>query len=61
MYANPKHLRDHELKVRLDEASVALVRALAEYNRMQPAVLARELILDGIQRMQRDHDERCAA
>jgi len=51
MYANPRHLRDHEIKVRLDEASYRLVRALADYNRRQPAVLVRELLLAGIDRL----------
>jgi len=51
MYANPRHLRDHEIKVRLDEDSYRLVHALADYNRRQPAVLARELLLSGIERL----------
>lgn len=51
MYANPRHLRDHEIKVRLDEDSYRLVRALADYNRRQPAVLVRELLLAGVERL----------
>lgn len=51
MYANPKHLRDHEIKVRLDEDSYRLIKALAEYNKRQPAVLARDLLIAGIERL----------
>ncbi len=51
MYADPRHLRDHEIKVRLDEDSFKLVKALAEYNKRQPAVLARELLIAGIERL----------
>ena len=63
MYANPRHLRDHEIKVRLDEDSYRLVRALADYNRRQPAVLVRELLLAGVERLlaQQQVDEKAAA
>lgn len=45
MYADPKHIRDHVIKVRLNESEVRLLEALAEYNQSQLAVFARDLIL----------------
>ena len=51
MYANPRHLRDHEIKVRLDEDAYRLVEALASYKGTQRAVLARELLIEGLERL----------
>lgn len=51
MYSDPRHLRDHEVKVRLDEATVRLLEALARYQRKQRAVLARDLLLEGLERL----------
>ena len=48
MYSNPKHVRDHEIKVRVDEATFNLIEAAAEFHRTQKAVLARELIEAGL-------------
>jgi hypothetical protein len=45
MYADPKHIRDHIIKVRLNECEVRLLEALAEYNQAQLAAFARDLIL----------------
>ncbi|AQW68353.1 hypothetical protein ACF8Q9_22335 [Pseudomonas sp. TYF_15] len=44
MYANPKHLHDREIKVRVDEDTFNLIQALAAYHRTQRAVLCRELL-----------------
>ena len=44
MYADPKHIRDREVKVRLDDASFDPLEAMATFSRRQRAVLARELI-----------------
>ena len=44
MCENPKHIRDREVKVRLDDAAYDLLNAMATYGRQQRAVLARELI-----------------
>ena len=44
MYANPKHLHDREIKVRVDEDTFNLLQALAAYHRTQRAVLCRELL-----------------
>lgn len=48
MYADPKHIRDREVKVRLDDASFDLLEAMATFSRRQRAVLARELIVLGV-------------
>ena len=48
MYADPKHIRDREVKVRLDDASFDLLEAMATFGRRQRAVLARELIVLGV-------------
>ncbi|HAL69308.1 MAG TPA: hypothetical protein DCP84_16755 [Pseudomonas sp.] len=44
MYANPKHLHDREIKVRVDEDTFNLIQTLAAYHRTQRAVLCRELL-----------------
>jgi hypothetical protein len=44
MYANPKHLHDREIKVRVDEDTFNLIQALATFHRTQRAVLCRELL-----------------
>ena len=44
MHADPKHIRDREVKVRLDDASFDPLEAMATFSRRQRAVLARELI-----------------
>ena len=51
MYADRTHLRDHEVKVRLNEDELHLLEALAQYNKTQRAVLARELILSALSRV----------
>lgn len=44
MYADPKHIRDREIKLRVDEATYELIEALARFHRTQKAVLVRELV-----------------
>ncbi|MDS4070224.1 MAG: hypothetical protein RKO24_11455 [Candidatus Competibacter sp.] len=56
MYADPRHLRDHEIKVRLNEDAYQVVIALARFNRQQPAVFTRELLLAGIDRLMQQHE-----
>ncbi len=48
MYADPKHIRDHVVKVRLNEEEMRLLDALSEYNRSQRAAFARDLLLEAI-------------
>lgn len=48
MYADPTHLRNKVIKVRLNEDERDLVDALARINKRQPAVLLRDLVLQGL-------------
>ena len=51
MYADPKHIRDHIVKVRLNDAERRLLDALAEFNGSQPATFAREMLLEQMAQM----------
>ncbi|WP_462382249.1 hypothetical protein [Pseudomonas sp. Marseille-QA0892] len=51
MYADPKHIRDHITKVRLDEDTDDLLQCLAKFHRTQKAVLARELLEASLREM----------
>ena len=53
MYADPKHIRDHIIKVRLNEAEVRLLAALAEFNRVQIATFARSLVIEQMTEQQK--------
>ncbi|WP_299940494.1 hypothetical protein [uncultured Microbulbifer sp.] len=44
MYADPKHIKDREIKLRVDDATYELIEALAKFNRTQKAVLVREFV-----------------
>lgn len=48
MYADPTHIRDNEVKLRFNDDEIALIEALARYNKRQRAVLLRELVLAGV-------------
>jgi hypothetical protein len=50
MYDDPTHIRDHEIKVRLSEAELAVVDALARYNHRQRAAFVRELVMASVAR-----------
>lgn len=50
MYDDPTHIRDHEIKVRLSDAELAVVDALARYNRRQRAAFIRELVMASVAR-----------
>ncbi len=45
MYADPTHIRDNAVKSRYNDAENELLRAVAQFNGMQVAVLQRELTL----------------
>lgn len=49
MYADPSHIRDHVIKVRLNDAELGLLEALARFNQAQLAAFARDLILAQLQ------------
>ncbi len=51
MYDNPQNLHSVEVKIRVRPDEARLLAALADYNRTQRAVLARDLILDQLQVM----------
>lgn len=44
MYDDPRHLRDREIKLRVDEATYELISALARFHRTQKAVYVRDLV-----------------
>lgn len=54
MYADPTHLRDHEIKLRLNEDELAVVDALARYNKQQRAAYVRDLVMASVRRHERD-------
>lgn len=58
MYDDPKHLRDHEVKVRLDEETYELLKALANYNRQQKSVFARNLLIAELERLIKENADK---
>lgn len=52
MYDNPDHLKVREIKVRLDDAAYERLCAKAREERIQRAVLARELVESGLDELQ---------
>lgn len=46
MYADPAHIRDNVVKVRLNDPEMRLLASAAEFNRSQLAAFARELIIE---------------
>jgi len=48
MYADPSHIRDNPIKVRLNDDEYAAIEALARLNKRQPAAFARDLLMQGI-------------
>ena len=50
MYADPTHIRDNPIKVRLNDDEYAAIEALARLNKRQPAVFARDLLMQGLKR-----------
>jgi MOSC domain-containing protein YiiM len=61
MYADPTHIRDNPIKVRLNDDEYAAIEALARLNKRQPAVFARELLMQGISLLEQRTDEAHAA
>jgi hypothetical protein len=55
-YPNRTHVREHEVKVRLNEHELAVVEALAQFNQRQRAVFVRELMLEGLALLQQRND-----
>lgn len=57
MYSDPRHLRDREIKLRVDETTYKLIEALAEFHRTQKAVLVRDLVESGLQLLAHEDTE----
>lgn len=51
MYANPKHLRNKETKVRLDEKTDELLVSLSNFLGYEKAALARSLLEESLTRL----------
>lgn len=45
MYADPSFIREHVVKIRLNENEAELINALVKYTGQQKAVLLREMLL----------------
>lgn len=60
-YEDPTHARANPIKVRLNDEELGLVKALALYTKKQPAVLARELLLAGVEALAHRTEEVRAA
>ncbi len=52
MYDDPTHIRDREIKVRLNDEELAVVDALARYNRRQRAAFIRDLLMASVSRFE---------
>lgn len=50
MYADPRHLKNKETKLRLDEATDDVLFSLARFFGQEKAALARELFEEGLAR-----------
>lgn len=57
MYDDPHHIRDHVVKVSLNEGEMDLLGALAKFNGHQKPPLARKILLDGLRRMMADDSQ----
>lgn len=61
MYADPAHIRDNPIKVRLNDDEYAAIEALARLNKRQPAAFARDLLLHGVAMLEQRTETACAA
>lgn len=52
MYDNPKHIRDREIKIRVTDEVYALLAEQARRGKTQKAVLARQMVVDGLQELE---------
>lgn len=48
MYADPTHVRKHEIKIRVNQDQLAVVDSLARLNKRQRAVFALELMFEAL-------------
>jgi len=61
MYDDPAHIRDREIKVRLNDDELAVVDALARYNRRQRAAFVRDLVMASVARFEQQGNEQSQA
>ncbi|MET3654055.1 hypothetical protein [Dyella japonica] len=60
-YEDPTHLRNKVIKVRLNDDERELVAVLARMNKRQPAVLLRDLVLQGLAMFEQSNETKRAA
>lgn len=60
-YEDPTHLRNKVIKVRLNDDERELVAVLARLNKRQPAVLLRDLVLQGLAMFEQNTETKRAA
>jgi hypothetical protein len=60
-YEDPTHLRNKVIKVRLNDDERELVAVLARLNKRQPAVLLRDLVLQGLAMFEQSTETKRAA
>jgi hypothetical protein len=48
-YPDPTHVRKHEIKIRVNDDQLRVVDAVARLNKRQRAVLALELMFEGLE------------
>lgn len=60
-YEIRSHVKDREIKLRVDEHTYALIDALAQFHRTQKAVLVRDLVEAALERMAKSSHEENAA
>lgn len=60
MYADPTHIRKHEIKIRVNQDRFAVIDALARHNKMQRAVFAMELMDEALAAREQRMRERSA-
>lgn len=60
MYADPTHIRNREIKIRVNPERFAAIDALARLNKMQRAVFAMELMDEALAAREQRMRERSA-
>ena len=61
MYADPSLIRDHVVKIRLNDTEAALIDAIVNFTGQQKATLLREILLDSARRVLVGEDDIAAA
>jgi hypothetical protein len=60
MYPDPTHVRKHEIKIRVNDDQLRVVDAVARLNKRQRAVLALELMFEGLEAREQRMRQRLA-